>query len=173
MNKNNAYRPSCFFDSPRFAQTDSQWVLEQSTLTYHVSHPLHQVDGVSRAARGKGVCHAGQCDFLIAVPVSIVRFQRQQPRSAHAASRARRTISDGYRAHAFARRGRHIGNHSCRPGGPVCWPDHRIQTSAIPTDHARKRDKNIRNYSGHVDRFQDRSAVSSDAPREERNTGAG
>jgi hypothetical protein len=52
-----------------FAQADSQWVLEQSTLTYHVTHPLHQVDGVSHAARGKGVCHAGQCDFLIAVPV--------------------------------------------------------------------------------------------------------
>jgi hypothetical protein len=54
---------------PAFAQTDSQWVLAESTLTYHVSHPLHQVDGVSHAARGKGVCHAGQCDFLIAVPV--------------------------------------------------------------------------------------------------------
>jgi hypothetical protein len=51
------------------AQTDSQWILSQSTLTYHVSHPLHQTDGVSHAARGKGVCHAGQCDFLIAVPV--------------------------------------------------------------------------------------------------------
>jgi hypothetical protein len=50
-------------------QADSQWLLSQSTLTYHVSHPLHQVDGVSHAARGKGVCHAGQCDFLIAVPV--------------------------------------------------------------------------------------------------------
>jgi hypothetical protein len=48
---------------------DSQWVLEQSTLTYHVSHPLHQSEGVSHAARGKGVCHAGQCEFLIAVPV--------------------------------------------------------------------------------------------------------
>src|SRR5437016_2294610 len=48
---------------------DSQWVLEQSTLTYHVSHPLHQSEGVSHAARGKGVCHGGQCDFLIAVPV--------------------------------------------------------------------------------------------------------
>jgi hypothetical protein len=51
------------------AQTDSEWVLEQSTLTYHVSHTLHQVDGVSHAARGKGVCHAGRCDFLIAAPV--------------------------------------------------------------------------------------------------------
>jgi hypothetical protein len=48
---------------------DRQWVLEQSTLTYHVSHPLHQSEGVTHAARGKGVCHAGQCDFLIAVPV--------------------------------------------------------------------------------------------------------
>jgi len=48
---------------------DRQWVLEQSTLTYHVSHPLHQTDGVSHAARGKGVCHDGRCDFLIAVPV--------------------------------------------------------------------------------------------------------
>lgn len=48
---------------------ESQWVLEQSTLTYHISHPLHQVDGISHAARGKGVCHVGECDFLIAVPV--------------------------------------------------------------------------------------------------------
>jgi hypothetical protein len=48
---------------------DVQWFLQQSTLTYHVSHPLHQFDGVSHAARGKGVCHAGQCDFLVAVPV--------------------------------------------------------------------------------------------------------
>jgi hypothetical protein len=51
------------------ALADSQWVLQQCTLTYHVSHPLHQSEGVSHAARGKGVCHAGQCDFLIAVPV--------------------------------------------------------------------------------------------------------
>ena len=54
---------------PALAQTDSQWLLSQSTLTYHVSHPLHQTEGVSHAARGKAVCHSGQCDFLIAVPV--------------------------------------------------------------------------------------------------------
>ena len=59
----------CFLRFLRFATADSQWVLEQSTLTYHVSHPLHQTEGVSHAAKGKGVCHAGQCDFLIAVPV--------------------------------------------------------------------------------------------------------
>jgi hypothetical protein len=54
---------------PRLVQADSNWVLEKSTLTYHVSHPLHQSEGVSHAARGKGVCHAGQCDLLVAVPV--------------------------------------------------------------------------------------------------------
>ncbi len=50
--------------------TYSQWNLQQSTLTYHISHPLHSSDGVSHAARGKGVCQAGTCDFLIAVPVN-------------------------------------------------------------------------------------------------------
>jgi hypothetical protein len=54
---------------PIFAYGDNQWILDQSTLTYHVSHPLHQSEGVSHAAKGKGVCHDGQCDFLIAVPV--------------------------------------------------------------------------------------------------------
>ena len=48
---------------------DSQWVVQQGTLTYHVSHPLHQSEGVSHEVRGKGICHEGQCDFLIAVPV--------------------------------------------------------------------------------------------------------
>ncbi len=54
---------------PVLAQADTQWVLEKSTLTYHMSHPMHEVDGVSHAAKGKGTCHAGECDFLIAVPV--------------------------------------------------------------------------------------------------------
>ena len=48
---------------------DTQWVLEQSTLSYHLAHPLHESNGVSKAARGKGVCHEGECEFLIAVPV--------------------------------------------------------------------------------------------------------
>jgi len=54
---------------PALAAADSQWILQQSTLTYHVSHPLHPSEGVSHGAKGKGVCHAGQCEFLIAVPV--------------------------------------------------------------------------------------------------------
>ena len=55
---------------PALSQTDSQWVLERSRLTYQVSHVMHQVLGISHAAKGKGVCHAGQCDFLIAAPVN-------------------------------------------------------------------------------------------------------
>jgi hypothetical protein len=58
-----------FFAASAFAQTSIAWVLGQSTLTYHVSHPLHQVEGTSHAARGKGVCQAGRCEFLIAAPV--------------------------------------------------------------------------------------------------------
>ena len=64
----------CLLTLPAFAHshaqaTDQTWSLDQSTLTYHMSHPIHEVDGTSRAARGKGVCHAGQCDFLIAATV--------------------------------------------------------------------------------------------------------
>jgi len=58
-----------FFAVPALFAAESQWVLQQSTLTYHISHPLHQVDGVSHAARGKGICNAGECNFLVAVPV--------------------------------------------------------------------------------------------------------
>jgi len=54
---------------PALAWADSQWVLDESTLAYHVSHPLHQFDGVSHAAKGKGICRDGECNFLIAVPV--------------------------------------------------------------------------------------------------------
>ncbi len=55
---------------PVFAQNTSQWVLVQSTLTYHASSPVHQVSGVSHAAKGKGVCSKGECDFLVAAPVT-------------------------------------------------------------------------------------------------------
>lgn len=57
------------FALPAFCQADANWVLKQSTLTYYVTHPIHHVEGSSHAARGKGVCRAGECDFLIAVPV--------------------------------------------------------------------------------------------------------
>jgi hypothetical protein len=57
-----------FVAAAAFAQ-DKTWVLDQSTLTYHITHPMHQVDGTSHAAKGKGVCHEGQCDFLVAAPV--------------------------------------------------------------------------------------------------------
>jgi hypothetical protein len=48
----------------------NQWVLQSSTLTWHVTHPMHEVDGTSHAAKGKGNCSAGTCNFLIAVPVN-------------------------------------------------------------------------------------------------------
>lgn len=50
-------------------QAQTNWTLQQSTLTYSMTHPIHHVEGVSHAARGKGTCEAGTCNFLIAVPV--------------------------------------------------------------------------------------------------------
>src|SRR5450631_1729859 len=60
---------SGFLALASLAGAEGQWVLASSTLTYHVSHPLHQSEGTSHTARGKGVCQGGQCNFLIAVPV--------------------------------------------------------------------------------------------------------
>ncbi len=51
------------------AQTYDIWKLDSCKLSYHMSHPIHEVDGVSRAAKGKGVCDATGCDFLLAAPV--------------------------------------------------------------------------------------------------------
>jgi len=55
---------------PVAVHAQGQWVLTQSTLTWHVAHPMHEVAGTSHAAKGKGNCNAGMCDFLIAVPLN-------------------------------------------------------------------------------------------------------
>jgi hypothetical protein len=60
---------AAWLGAPILAQQDTTYILQQSTLTYHMSHPMHEVDGTSHAARGKGICRMGQCDFLIAAPV--------------------------------------------------------------------------------------------------------
>jgi hypothetical protein len=52
------------------AHAQNQWVLQQSTLTWHITHPMHEVDGTSHDAKGKGTCANGECNFLIAVPVN-------------------------------------------------------------------------------------------------------
>jgi hypothetical protein len=59
-----------FLAIPALARAESQWILKQATLTYHVIHPLHKANGVSHAARGKGICQDGECKFLIAAPVN-------------------------------------------------------------------------------------------------------
>jgi hypothetical protein len=56
--------------TPLALHAQNQWILTQSTLTWHVVHPMHEVDGTSHAAKGKGNCSAGSCDFLIAVPIN-------------------------------------------------------------------------------------------------------
>jgi hypothetical protein len=51
------------------ASAPSTWVLDSSTLTHHMSHPIHEVDCRSKAAKGKGFCHEGTCAFLLTIPV--------------------------------------------------------------------------------------------------------
>ncbi|MBL8023780.1 MAG: YceI family protein [Elusimicrobia bacterium] len=46
------------------------WGLETSSLTYHVKHTLHTVEGTSTVARGKGICQEEGCRFLVAAPVA-------------------------------------------------------------------------------------------------------
>jgi hypothetical protein len=67
--KRNLLLVILFLALPGLARANGQWVIEKATLTYHVSHPLHQAEGVTHDVRGKGVCHDGQCDFLIAATV--------------------------------------------------------------------------------------------------------
>lgn len=52
------------------ASAQAQWILVASRLTYHMSHPVHEIDGTSTAAKGKGTCQGGTCSFLIAAPVN-------------------------------------------------------------------------------------------------------
>lgn len=52
------------------AQAQSQWTLVKSSLTWHITHPVHEAQGTSHKARGKGVCNNGTCDFLIGVPLN-------------------------------------------------------------------------------------------------------
>ena len=56
---------------PVLCRADSQWALVRVDphLSRHPTPCMH-VDGTSHAAKGKGVCHAGECDFLIAAPVN-------------------------------------------------------------------------------------------------------
>lgn len=60
----------CLAVAPLALHAQNQWVLQQSTLTWHITHPMHEVEGTSHDAKGKGVCSGGFCDFLIAVPVN-------------------------------------------------------------------------------------------------------
>jgi hypothetical protein len=51
------------------AMTTGTWVLEKSSLTYTVTHPLHVVHGTSHEAKGKCVCDKEGCHFLVGAAV--------------------------------------------------------------------------------------------------------
>jgi len=51
------------------AMPTGTWVLEKSSLTYTVTHPLHVVQATSHEAKGKCVCDKEGCQFLVGAPV--------------------------------------------------------------------------------------------------------
>jgi len=59
-----------FLSTAPLLLAQTQFVLVRSTLSYHMSHPIHHVDGTSTEAKGKGTCGGAKCDFLIAAPVN-------------------------------------------------------------------------------------------------------
>ena len=52
---------------PAESLPEGTYRLEQATLTYHVDYFTKRVTGVSKEARGKGVC-ATSCRFVVAAP---------------------------------------------------------------------------------------------------------
>jgi hypothetical protein len=51
------------------SELKGNWILDKSEIDYKVTHPLHHVIGKSTEARGKGICSATKCQFIVAVPV--------------------------------------------------------------------------------------------------------
>ena len=52
-----------------FGASAQKYSLVQSKMTYKVTHTLKISEGISKEAKGKGLCDQGQCEFLVAVPV--------------------------------------------------------------------------------------------------------
>ena len=157
------------FLAPMFACADSQWVLEQSTLSYHASHPLHNTDGVSHAARGKGVCHAGQCDFLIAAPVKSFD-SGDSNRDLHMIQ-----VTRGAQFPLVTVRTRlpeaALASRPLKPISRFSSPARPSSSSRFFSNwHERKPDPVNRLHSGHARRFQDRPAIAFGDANQERNT---
>ncbi len=143
------------FALPVFAQADTQWVLKQSTLTYHMSHPMHEVNAVSHAAKGKGICRAGQCNFLIAVPVKSFD-SGDSNRDLHMleATRGAQFPMVIVRTE-FPEADTTSPTTICRSRRAICRPDCPLSTCAFPASHARRPGADHRNDSLDMFRFQD------------------
>jgi len=141
----------------------------QSRLTYHVSHPLHQVDGVSHAARGKGVCHAGQCDFLIAVPVKSFD-SGDSNRDLHMLQVTR----GGEFPMVIVRTSLPEDaseSTTIQADLEVQFAGQTAKYKQVPFEQTKQGNEDNWHHPGHVVGFQDRPAVSFNDRREERNTG--
>jgi len=152
--------------APLLAAADGQWVLAKSTLTYHVSHPLHQSEGVSHEARGKGTCQAGQCNFLIAVPVkSFVSGDSNRDLHMLQVTRGAQfplvTVRVSLPESVVGTASLH-----CDVGNRVCRPEGDLSRRGTSSRQEWKRGRPHGHHSGDIGRFQDRPTVAALNPGE-------
>ncbi len=118
--------------------------------------------GVSHAAKGKGVCTAGECNFLIAAPVKSFD-SGDSNRDLHMLEVTRGAQFPMVIVRTqFPEAGDQISYHLRRSGDSVRWPDCSLSTRSIRAGGAGERSADNGNDSGDSFRLQDTAAVFSD-----------
>jgi polyisoprenoid-binding protein YceI len=60
---------AAFAAKPAKAEAKNQeWKIRSSEIKFSVSHLTHNLEGSSKVAKGKGICDATNCQFLVGVP---------------------------------------------------------------------------------------------------------
>ena len=138
-----------------------------------MSHPLHETEGASHAARGKGVCQAGQCDFLIAAPVKSFD-SGDSNRDLHMLQ-----VTRGAEFPLVTVRARvpdsAVGAGTVRADLEIQFAGQTVQYKQVdvPGDRSREYDSADGDHSGEGGRFQDRPSVAAGDAHQERYPGEG
>ncbi len=105
-------------------------LLEQSTLTWHVTHPMHEVDGNQSRREGQRHMCERRVQFSHCGAGEYFPLRRQQSRPAHAAGGPRRGIPDGDCADESSAGRTEFTDDQRRAGSSVRGPDGSLQPCA-------------------------------------------
>ena len=155
--------------SSRFPRRPKQTAVGPRAKHSHVSRFASSASGGScqPEARGKGVCHQGQCDFLIAVAVKSFD-SGDSNRDLHMLQAVRGaefplvTVRTRLPEDTPVYR-----NRPCRLGSSVFRANRRVQAGATPIGDGRREHPHRRNNSGHCLGLQDQPSISFSHARQE------